>query len=383
MTERERYRTLGSYYLTVTGNYLKAIDNYQLLLEKYPADNAGRNNMAVAYFYTLQFDEALKQGAELVETHPRMPAYRANYALYAMYAGKFPRARDEAISLLELDPAYFLGYVPLAIAEMADGNLAAAREVYQRMGKQGIQAASSATTGLADIALLIGDWQRAAELLSEGIRVDLESGNKRAAAHKGIYLAYARVELGEREAALRALDTALQSSQAVSHLLPAARLLVDMGERERAESIRQQLDSRLQRNSWAAADIIAADLALAAGNIAAGVDALNTSIAHTDSWLARCSLGRTYALAGYHAEALGELEQCEDRIGESTAVFLDDIPTFHYSAPLYYWLGLTRQQLGMPDAARQDYTRYLSLRVDSDQSEMSRNARERLAELSQ
>ena len=383
MTERERYRTLGSYYLTVTGNYLKAIDNFQLLLEKYPADNAGRNNMAVAYFYTLQFDEALTQGAELVEIHPRTPAYRANYALYAMYAGDFPRARDEAKKLLELDPAYFLGYVPLAIAELAQGNVAAAREVYQRMGEQGAQAASSATTGLADIALLTGDWQRAADLLSEGIRVDLESGNKRAAAHKGIYLAYARVELGDQEAALQALDTALQSSQQISHLLPAARLLVRMGEGERAEAIRQQLDSRLQRNSRAAAAIIAADLALSAGDAAAAVDALNNSIAHSDSWLARCSLGRTYASAGYHAEALGELEQCESRLGESTALFLDDIPTFHYSAPLYYWLGLTRQELGMLDAAREDYTRYLLLRIDSDHSETIRNARERLDELSQ
>ena len=234
-----------------------------------------------------------------------------------------------------------------------------------------------------DIALLTGDWQRAADLLSEGIRVDLESGNNRAASHKSVYLAYARWELDEPEAALQALDTALQSSQVISHLLPAARLLIKMGEGERAEVIHQQLDSRLQRNSRAAAAIIAAELALAAGDTAAAVDALNTSIAHTDSWLARCSLGRAYASAGYHAEALGELEQCENRIGESTAVFLDDTPTFHYSAPLYYWLGLTRQQLGMLDAAQKDYSRYLSLRVDSDQSEMSRDARERLAELSQ
>ena len=382
MTERERYRTLGTYYLTVTGNYLKAIENYQLLLEKYPADNAGRNNLGVAYFFTLQFDEALAQGTELVETHPRAPAYRANYALYAMYAGNFPTARDVATELIELDPGYFLGYVPLAIAELAQGNIEVARDVYKLMAEQGAQAASSATTGLADIALLIGDWQGAADLLNEGIQVDLDTGNKRAAAHKGVYLAYALLELGDRDAALQVLGTALQSTNSISHLLPAARLLIKMGELERAEAIRQQLDSRLQKNSRAAAAIIAADLALAAGDSVAGVDALNASIAHSDSWLARCSLGHAYAHADYHAEALGEFEQCEDRIGESTALFLDDIPTFHYSAPLHYWLGRTRQQLGMLDAARQDYTRYLSLRVDSDQSVMSRDARERLAELS-
>lgn len=383
MTERERYRTLGAYYLMVTGNYFKAIENYELLVEKFPADDVGRNNLAVAYLATRQVDEAFEQAADLVRLHPGRPAYRANYALFAMYAAHFEVARTEAESLLAELPDYYLAYIALAIAELAEGKHEAAVEVYGRMGEQGLRASSLAITGLADIALLRGEWLPAVELLSAGITADLESGNSHAAAHKNVYLAYARMELGQTEAALDALDAALKNTQDVSHLLPAARLLVVMGEVERAAAIRDSLDTRLQQTSHAAADIISAELALADADAVAAVDALNYSLAHSDTWLARCLLGRAYANAGYHAEALGELEQCEARLGESTALFLDDIPTFHYSAPLYYWLGLTRQQLGMLEAARNNYTRYLSLRVDSDQSEMSRDARERLAELSQ
>ena len=38
MTEREKFRTLGGYYLLVTHNYEKAIENYVALVDQYPAD---------------------------------------------------------------------------------------------------------------------------------------------------------------------------------------------------------------------------------------------------------------------------------------------------------------------------------------------------------
>ena len=77
----------------------------------------------------------LRPGGELVELHPNTPAYRANYALYAMYASDFPRAKEEASALLETTPGYYTGYVPLAIAELAADNHAAAVAVYERMAE--------------------------------------------------------------------------------------------------------------------------------------------------------------------------------------------------------------------------------------------------------
>ena len=46
MTERERYRTLGLYYTVVSVDYDQAIANYEQLVEKYPADGAGNNNLS-------------------------------------------------------------------------------------------------------------------------------------------------------------------------------------------------------------------------------------------------------------------------------------------------------------------------------------------------
>ncbi len=55
MTEREKYRTLGLYYSVVSQNYDKAIENYETLVDLYPADGAGHNNLAVSYLLNLDF----------------------------------------------------------------------------------------------------------------------------------------------------------------------------------------------------------------------------------------------------------------------------------------------------------------------------------------
>jgi len=381
MTERERYRTLGSYYATVTGDQLKAIENYKLLIEKYPADNVGRNNLAVSSFFARMFDEALVQGAELAEQHSNIPAYGANYALYAMYAGKFDIARSEAERVLAIEPGYYLAYLPLAIAELAGGDTAAATAVYERMEEFGILSASIGNMGLADIALLQGDWPAADAILRGGIAVDQENGNQAVATRKMVDLAWALDQQGKRDEALAQINAMPPDTAALSALLPAARLLVSMGELEAATAFAATLNNSLQQDRRAAADLVNALIAQAKGDTIGSIDALTASLERTDTWLGRFELGRAYAIAGYFPEALGELEKSASRIGESSALFLDDVPTFHYSAPLQYWLGLVHQELGMEEAARQNFSSFLSLRAAEDTSATSQDARIRLASI--
>src|SRR5262249_16412343 len=49
MTPREKYRTLGLYYGTQSRDFEQAITNYKELVNRYPADGAGHNNLALAY----------------------------------------------------------------------------------------------------------------------------------------------------------------------------------------------------------------------------------------------------------------------------------------------------------------------------------------------
>src|SRR6516164_3327099 len=48
MTERERYRIRGFYYLQ-TENWTKCVEEYSELVKQYPADNIGHNNLSVCY----------------------------------------------------------------------------------------------------------------------------------------------------------------------------------------------------------------------------------------------------------------------------------------------------------------------------------------------
>lgn len=377
-SERERYRTLGVYYAVVAGNQRKAIESYESLVEKYPADTIGYNNLGVAYFLAGEFDKSLEVGQIISERFPSNPAFRTNYALYAMYAGDFTVARRESLAVLQETPDYFLAYLPLAMANNADRDFVSARADYAAMGELGARAGSVAGTGLADIALLTGDYAEAVQLLQESMRLDTEAGNANGAARKAIELATALLHLGESDRAQALLDEQPIEGAPVSQLLPTALLYIDMNLAEPAAKIAAQLGQSLQSGRRAAAELITGASALAAEDYVPAVDALNAALEHSDTWLGRFYLGKTYALAGYHAEALGEFDTCLNRLGESTALFLDDVPSFRYHAPLYYWLGRTREALGMSDEARNDLERYLSLRIESDGSELTLDARKRL-----
>jgi tetratricopeptide (TPR) repeat protein len=71
MTDREKYRTLGTYYMA-SGNHEQAIENYRALLERYPADGTGINNLAVAYFNTLDLRRAMEEGRKVVALYGRI-----------------------------------------------------------------------------------------------------------------------------------------------------------------------------------------------------------------------------------------------------------------------------------------------------------------------
>ena len=211
MTERERYRTLGVYYLAVSKNYDKAIENFSDLVKSYPSDAAAYNNLAVAYTNKLDFPNASENGRKALEIYPKNRLYRSNYALYAMYAGDFKASATEAANLLKEDPNYFIAYLPLAIAALSRGEADAAADFYTQMAKVNARAASLASTGLADLALFEGRDKDALDLLAAGIRADEETKTLAGAAVKRLAVAEAYEMEGDLKAAVPAASTAVSA----------------------------------------------------------------------------------------------------------------------------------------------------------------------------
>lgn len=381
MTERERLRTLGLYYATVARNYEKAVESFSELVEKYPADAAGHNNLAVASFLTLNFQKAAEEGQTILDIYPASQLYRSNQALYAMYSGDFETATALAAEVISTDPEYGTAYLPLAISALAQGDADAARANYKRMAEtsKSEHGESLAALGLADVDLFVGEIEAGRAALREAIAADLESDRKRAAAVKQIALAQSLAEQQDFEAALEAVGSALELGGGESLVVPAAMIYAKAGDAPAAQRIAAELSSQLQSQSRAYGRMLQGLNLASLGKDVESIIALREAVDLADLWLIRVQLGMAYLEAGSYAEALDEFTHALQRRGEATAVFLDDTPTYRYLAELPYWMGRAQEGLHMAEDARASYEEFLSRRPQG--GPLAEDASDRLTDL--
>jgi tetratricopeptide (TPR) repeat protein len=379
MTERERLRTLGVYYMTISGNVDKAIESYLTLIKQYPADAAALNNLAVAYFSIGKFNEARDAGARLLEIFPDNLLFLSNFALYNMYIADMEKAAHYAQRTLTEDPKYYVAYLPLAMQALLQTNYGEATQLYTKMAALGEQGASLAASGLGDIALGRGDLPGAIETLKAAAAADTASGNHAGANTKRLWLAHAQLASGSAEQASKTLSE-LSATAGTSDRdeVERAELLIAMGDRSAAAAAADRLAAEVPGTSRAFGALIRAELALADGDQLAAIDQLQKSIAFQDNWLARYRLGTTYEQAGYHVEAMDELDLAWRRRGEGLAVFLDDVPSYHRLVDLLYWRARAQESIGMTEPAAQSYERFIKTRDLANKDAMVDDAAARL-----
>jgi tetratricopeptide (TPR) repeat protein len=379
MSEREKYRTLGAYYLNITQNYDKAIENYSTLVQKYPADGAAHNGLAIAYFNTLNFAKAREEGRRLLDIYPKSVLYRYNYALYAMYAGDFAAAATEARHAIELNPAAYKAYLALAISAASEGKIDAAQAAYdQAAANGGPRGKSLAAVGKADLAMYEGRYKDAIVLLEAGIKEDETNRLDAAAAAKRVALAESRLAQGDRAGARPLLSSLVKANQAAAVVVPVSRMFLDLDAQKDVRAIARDLESQIQVRARAYAKLLDGQLFLAEGRVPDAIDAFRQAVRFSDLWIVRFNLGVAYVQAKAFPEALSEFEGCQKRLAEATAIFLDDVPTFRYTVPLWYWLGRAQEGVGLKAQATETYRRYLSLRSAAVNDPLAADARNRI-----
>ena len=335
MTERERYRTLGLYYTVVSVDYDQAIANYEQLVEKFPADGAGNNNLAVLYTFTAQYERALAQSEQLIKVYPGRVLYHGNHAQYAVYAGDMETARTEATKVITDDPSFFKSYMILAITALAEGDSEAAQSYYGRMAETGTRGESLANIGLADIAIFEGRFDEAIELLQSGIASDEEQNNVRGQATKHIAMAQAHLGLGNASTALDILDR-IEPKQGAGQLVPAAEMYAANGQHDKAFAIAEQYRQKLGP-ARAYAKLIDGINAIHQQEFILAIEALREASEYSDLWVVRYYLAQAYIGAGHFAAAVAEFELCIKRRSEAAGMFFDDVPTWRYTASLSEW----------------------------------------------
>jgi tetratricopeptide (TPR) repeat protein len=202
-------------------------------------------------------------------------------------------------------------------------------------------------------------------LANQGIEDNLVAGNKVGAATKLILVAESYLGEGSNQEAAETARRAYEAADRTSQKVLAALVAIAAGEPALAREVSESLGKELQPQSRAYGLMIEGALLRQEGEHIAAIDKLRAAIDMADLWLIRYQLGRAYFDAGFLAESGDEFRLAgTDRQGEATAVFLDDVPTYRYLAELPYWLGRSEEGLGMTDAAKENFMKYVAIRTN-------------------
>jgi serine/threonine protein kinase/tetratricopeptide (TPR) repeat protein len=358
MTERERFRTRGLFYL-ITAAYEPCVDEYGELIKKYPADAAAHNNLALCATHMRDFTRSLEARRQAKAILPQRSVYRFNLAIDSTYAGDFRTGEQEAREAQALGSS--LGSVALAFAQLAQNRVADALTTYEALGRTNAAGMSRASIGLAELAAYEGRYAEAVRILTDAAQTDLASKNGDRAADKLAALAYTQLLRGERDAARSAARRAIAASDTSKIRFLTGRIFAEIGDIAAAQQAAAKLSEDGQAESDALSDALQGTIFLALNQPRAAVRSLQSANKIVDTWIARFDLGRAYLATGQLTQADSEFDRCLTRRGEALSLFLDDEPTFSYLPALYYYQGRVRE--GMKTAAfAEPYRTYLSLR---------------------
>jgi eukaryotic-like serine/threonine-protein kinase len=349
MSDREKYRTRGGYYLA-NREPRKAIEEFSALVQQFPSDAAGYSNLALAYFYLRDMHKAAEEGHHAVELAPKALLQLNNLALYAVYAGDDATALEVAGKVLAQNAFYVDAYGALAMAQTGQGHLDEAEQTYERMATISGRGAEMATKGRADLLLYQGRTKDAIALLQEANGGSGKIDDSTLASH-ALLLAEAKLAAGKNSEAVADAKSALAHDNGAIVQFSASRIYIEAGQYASAQSLISQLSSRLDPDSQAYGKLLEGEVSLKRGDDKRAIALFLEAEKLSDTWLGRLNLGRAYLEAGAFPEADSELEKCLKRRGEASALYLDDVPTFRALPPAYYYLGRAQEGLKSPGAS--------------------------------
>jgi tetratricopeptide (TPR) repeat protein len=372
MTERERYRTRASLY-SLTGDSQKCVDEYDTLLAKYPSDTGAYNNVANCLTQLRNMPKALEEIRRAVAILPKRATYRVNLALYSAYGDDFQTAATEARTTQQLNPNYVYGYLAEAFADLGQEQISPATAVYQKIASMN---PSIAAAGLGDVAIYEGRFQDAVKILQKGAADDAMDHKPDAAADKLEALAYTHLLMGQKAAALSNVESALDLSKSVKTRFLSARIYAAFSETVKATALASGLSSELQVEPQAYGKLIEGELALGKNDARGAVKLFTDANTLLDTWIGRFDLGRAYVGIEAYTEADSEFDRCLKRRGEVLALFLDEVPTYGYFPPVYYYQGRVREGLKTEGFA-ESYKKYLSIRDKAGEDPLLAEVRHR------
>lgn len=380
MTDREKYRTRGGYYL-MKKNYQKAVDEFTSLTEQFPADAAGYANLAFAYYLAYNMPKAYEMGRKALEHTPNNINAHYNLGWYAMAALEHEEAETAAQATIEIFPSYEKAYVLLALSQLARDQSTEAIETYGLMQSLSTVGASLEATGKADFAVYEGRLNDAIDILQKGINTDIDENLTDLAVDKYAILSHIYALQGKKSLAVQTAQKTISNaakSREGEIFYAMANVYLLVGEEEKALALAEKLSNKLSKDIQAFALLIKGYASLFKGNIPNALNMFTEAQSLSDTWHCRFALGRAYLDAEEYTEASSEFENCEKRRGEAMSIFLNDLPSFRYLESLEYYIARAMEGLGI-DGASEVYQKFLTIKEKEDWGDpLVKDAKKRL-----
>jgi Flp pilus assembly protein TadD len=93
VSERERYRIVSTFHLTVTGDLEKANQDYELCRQNYPRDGVPLSRLGANYAGLGQIEKGAEYSAEAIRVEPNHFVNYGNLAALLLALGRTQEAR--------------------------------------------------------------------------------------------------------------------------------------------------------------------------------------------------------------------------------------------------------------------------------------------------
>jgi tetratricopeptide (TPR) repeat protein/tRNA A-37 threonylcarbamoyl transferase component Bud32 len=390
--EKTAFHKLGLYHLR-RREYEKAIGYFNKAIEIDPLFKITYNQLAYAYDWIGDSDRSIWAINKYIAIAPdEANPYDTRGDLHAAN-GKIDRAIESYKKALEIKPDYYMSEAKLGHMYLFKKEYATADKLYNELLANAEKVwRSHARTCLAIVPLYQGQFDRALQLLDDGIAADRMEQEGWSRADKHYLKAIIYEEKNDLDSALKESKKCMESvieqdpggvfqwQDHYAYLL-AKKGYVAEGE-ELLHAVKKKIQDESPKHDWAYGYywFMAGKIEMAKGNLASAAIHFNKAKKTNPRFDERFSvpflLSSIYLELGNVGEAVAELEPALLRCGEDRAK--DTIN----AVKAYYLLGLAYDQSGWRKKAIEQYEEFLEIWKDADPgiAEVD-DARQRLAGL--
>ena len=247
VSEREKLRISGSYYLLVTGELEKAIQVYELWAQTYPHNSEPFGNLGVDYTYLGQYKSAITASLEDLRLNP------GSAAAYTNLVGLYPAVNqlDEANATYQQAIAHkvnnpFLHGNRYGAAFLENDTAEMQRQVAAATGKPGEDVLFSFESDTAAFYGILASARRLSQRAIDSANAD---DSKETAAAWQMDSALREAEFGNLSRSRQEITSALAEAPTRDVSVLAALALSRIGDVSRAESLARDLAERFPLNT--------------------------------------------------------------------------------------------------------------------------------------